>query len=452
MRTVIVRDAMRIPLGKQGEDNAVRVVWPGIIESYVKLYGGGDFFLAVRRPGDSAPYPAVVAKDGADLVWTVGSADTAKDGYGNVELTYTVGGVVAKSQTWGIIINASLSGQEPTDPPEPQKNWVDAVLAAGATAEASVKNAQKAAERAVNGANQAANAAQTAADAAAGAGSAAQAASGAAQESAKSAVKSENAAEHSPKIGENGNWFLWNAAQSAFVDTGVRAEGKDGNTPKITATKTGKITSIAADGVEIAQVKDGEAATDISLGLTAATVGQTIKVKAVDTDGKPTAWEAVDMANGESETWEFVQSFKLAPDTAEYELANVAEYRAIRINVIRGTQNNDLATGNCFLRVINPTSTPQSIVIAFATSGYKSAYYFFEAHAGKNYSWATNMGYGNNVKTLTAALGFGVFPELVDGYGAVFGDMEKCVYDLLYANPAGTIDGAETVYVYGVRR
>lgn len=42
--------------------------------------------------------------------------------------------------------------------------------------------------------------------------------------------------------------------------------------------------------------------TDISLGLTSATIGQTIKVKAVDTDGKPTAWEAVDMA-GEELTW-----------------------------------------------------------------------------------------------------------------------------------------------------
>lgn len=37
--------------------------------------------------------------------------------------------------------------------------------------------------------------------------------------------------------------------------------------------------------------------TDISLGLTAATVGQTVKVKAVDASGKPTAWEAVDMAS-----------------------------------------------------------------------------------------------------------------------------------------------------------
>lgn len=42
--------------------------------------------------------------------------------------------------------------------------------------------------------------------------------------------------------------------------------------------------------------------TDISLGLTAAIVGQTVKVKAVDTDGKPTAWEAVDAVG--AKTWE----------------------------------------------------------------------------------------------------------------------------------------------------
>lgn len=42
--------------------------------------------------------------------------------------------------------------------------------------------------------------------------------------------------------------------------------------------------------------------TDISLGLTSATVGQTVKIKAVDTDGKPTVWEAVDAAG--AETWE----------------------------------------------------------------------------------------------------------------------------------------------------
>ncbi len=49
---------------------------------------------------------------------------------------------------------------------------------------------------------------------------------------------------------------------------------------------------------------------DISLGLTAATVGQTIKIKAVDTDGKPTAWEAVDMASGDTARRIFPVNFK----------------------------------------------------------------------------------------------------------------------------------------------
>lgn len=42
--------------------------------------------------------------------------------------------------------------------------------------------------------------------------------------------------------------------------------------------------------------------TDISLGLTAAQVGQIAKITAVDTEGVPTAWEAVNMPTGE--TWE----------------------------------------------------------------------------------------------------------------------------------------------------
>lgn len=63
-----------------------------------------------------------------------------------------------------------------------------------------------------------------------------------------------------PYIGDNGNWYEYDAETGEFVDTGVKAGG----------------------------------GTDPSLGLTAATIGQIIKVKAVDTDGKPTAWKAVD--------------------------------------------------------------------------------------------------------------------------------------------------------------
>lgn len=57
-------------------------------------------------------------------------------------------------------------------------------------------------------------------------------------------------------------------------------------------------TDLAAD----VQTSLDKADAAISLGLTAATPGQIIKVKAVQ-DGKPTAWEAVDMPSGGGEDW-----------------------------------------------------------------------------------------------------------------------------------------------------
>lgn len=54
--------------------------------------------------------------------------------------------------------------------------------------------------------------------------------------------------------------------------------------------------------------------TDISLGLTAATVGQTIKVKAIDADGKPTAWEAVNIAKPWG--WELINEITI-PEGAD---------------------------------------------------------------------------------------------------------------------------------------
>ncbi len=54
--------------------------------------------------------------------------------------------------------------------------------------------------------------------------------------------------------------------------------------------------------------------TDISLGLTSATVGQTIKVKAVDTDGKPTTWEAVNISKPWG--WELINEITI-PEGAD---------------------------------------------------------------------------------------------------------------------------------------
>ena len=83
------------------------------------------------------------------------------------------------------------------------------------------------------------------------------------------------------------------AVPTDSVTTAVNAESTNENVP------TAKAVYDALQNIDI------PSGTDISLGVTA-TVGQTIKVKAVDADGKPTAWEAVDMAAGDTEVWEKV--------------------------------------------------------------------------------------------------------------------------------------------------
>ena len=126
-----------------------------------------------------------------------------------------------------------------------------------------------------------------------------------------------------PAIGENGNWYLGSS------DTGKPSRGADGAVPDI---QIGTVTTLPAGSdanasmggtaenpllnLGIPRGADGQGGgsggTDISLGLTSATVGQTIKVKAVDTDGKPTAWEAAEAG----EKWEKIAEI-IIPDDAE---------------------------------------------------------------------------------------------------------------------------------------
>ncbi len=126
-----------------------------------------------------------------------------------------------------------------------------------------------------------------------------------------------------PAIGENGNWYLGSS------DTGKPSRGADGAVPDI---QIGAVTTLPAGSNATASIGGtaenpllnlgiprgadgqggGSGGTDISLGLTSATVGQTIKVKAVDTDGKPTAWEAAESG----EKWEKIAEI-IIPDDAE---------------------------------------------------------------------------------------------------------------------------------------
>lgn len=160
MRKVIAHSAMRIPLGKQGENNAVRVVWPEIAEKYTKLYGKGRFELVVVQKGQA--YPAVVNVDGPDLVWDVLAADVATVGAGSLELIYYVGDTIAKSQTWETVVVASKSAEGTTEPPEPEKNWVDLVLKSSSDAKQAATESAESAKQAATSSTNAANSANEA--------------------------------------------------------------------------------------------------------------------------------------------------------------------------------------------------------------------------------------------------------------------------------------------------
>lgn len=148
MPKMTVRDHSIIRLGKQGENEVLQVIWRGIVPEWEEKYGAGEFQLAVRRNQDTAPYIANIELDGGDIVWTITSAETARVGDGECELTYTVGDSIAKSQIWTITVCESLTGQEPVDPPEPAKNWVDVVIKSSSDAKQSATQSAESAKQA----------------------------------------------------------------------------------------------------------------------------------------------------------------------------------------------------------------------------------------------------------------------------------------------------------------
>lgn len=87
-----------------------------------------------------------------------------------------------------------------------------------------------------------------------------------------------------PHIGDNGNWYL------GTTDIGKPSRGEKGE----------------------------DAATDLALGLTGATVGQIAKISAVNENGVPTAWEPVDMPQGGGEReWIKIGEVTTTEDTTE---------------------------------------------------------------------------------------------------------------------------------------
>ena len=115
--------------------------------------------------------------------------------------------------------------------------------------------------------------------------------------------------------------YQWDVDKASWVNVGAlkgpRGDKGDNGDPGIVISAT----QPTAESHPVWINPEGEASpaggTDLSLGVTSATVGQIAKITAVDDSGKPTAWEAVDMPTVPND-YELVFQETVAEDVGAY--------------------------------------------------------------------------------------------------------------------------------------
>lgn len=251
----VVPNAGVIALGKQGENQAVRVTLPNI------RAGSGSILLLHQRAADQQPYPVPVVEADGGIIWTVSSTDTAYPGRGQAELQWLgADGAVIKSVTYQTNIIRALTAPGAV-PDEPLKPYTQAVAKNAQAAKDAAVNATEAARSAEASAGQAGLSAATATEAARNAeaivgqaGQAAQSAQAAALAAAQNAAAAETA-EAGAKQAQTGAEAAKTEAQTA------KAAAEEAAREAKTA-QTGAVEAKAA--AETAQAKAEEAAQGVA--------------------------------------------------------------------------------------------------------------------------------------------------------------------------------------------
>lgn len=165
-----VRRNLPLPLGRVGDNGAVRMCFPKHFVD-TDLPSGGSYALVYRNP-QGGTYPRVITEDAENVYWTVLDEDTQYEGPGEVELRYMYGADNAyNSEVWESYVRHSLF--EPGDAPPEYQSWLD--------------------------------------------------------EAARNAANAQEAVRHYPRVDdETGNWFVWDADAGEWVDTEIHAQGPAG--------------------------------------------------------------------------------------------------------------------------------------------------------------------------------------------------------------------------------
>ena len=147
------------------------------------------------------------------------------------------------------------------------------------------------------------------------------------------------------------------------ITVNISDSGVEANTREVEIYKRPVGGIPKSDLEQSVQTSLAKADTAISLGLTAATPGQIIKVKTVQ-DGKPTEWEAVDMPSG-SDEWELIAHINVADDVEKdvtvWEYNNLPRYKYIAYKKVNLVGSGDQTESGCTIQINNESSQPSGM-------------------------------------------------------------------------------------------
>ena len=182
---------------------------------------------------------------------------------------------------------------------------------------------------------------------------------------------------------------------------------------------------------------------DNSLGLTGATVGQIAKITAVDAEGKPTAWEAVDMptGGGGEDAWEKIADVVLTSGTSSYEVANFGAYRKVKVLMSRAKYVSGL-NKNVWFRMRKASQQGGGLVGLYMETEYGYIAWEVDAEVGEPFTRMEKVT-ANNLISPSAPV------KTVD----ILSPQDPAEYGLyIDFTDVSVIEDGDTVAVYGVSR
>lgn len=233
------------------------------------------------------------------------------------------------------------------------------------------------------------------------------------------------------------------------------------------------VTAHSASGEQIT----GTAEEDLSLGMTSVAVGDFIRVKSVDTNGKPTSWEPVQAEEAETvdvdllpavtaedndkvlqvvegawqakdlpvgggeDAWEKIADVALTADTSIYEVANFGVYRKIKILMSRAAYVSGLKN-NVWFRIRKLNETGGQYAALYMTIEYGYITWEVMGEIGETFTWVQKITSNNPIAPQSAIKTVDILSPANPGEYGFYID---------FINTSVIQDG-DTVAVYGVKR